>query len=906
MENIQITLNKGKSVHSSNVENYVSVDLNGQNKPLINTDIQSTIDEYKQYIKEKDASNKYRLIFTINPVCCNVLYNHITELVYKEGDNYCELISKDTTNLNIKSKYCGEYIKYGKNLDTTHEITTRDTGLSCDDNFTYHPGIDIFNNHHLRRTDFVVINPKSSGDNKNFNTIFDTLRDDKGNIETGLISPTSSEETELHLYDKNTIMSASNLVEFGKILDYSLLEKDGWFGFTNKALLPLVEHSGVPINRVICNRRECDFIDLYPDRTLFSFVPKWNDYRKRPEYNWNYCLTYPYKNDYTHPLIVSGITGSFDIGEDNEIIYTSETELFNVEVSDVRIRTDIRHNFKKGDMGNIILQLTCSKDTKTYNIPNVNITSIGKYGYDSQHYLSIDFDEIQFAMKDFYSKYNTEEITAKFYFKKISNGRECKYYMRIFKKIPNFKNTKYSNLNKLDDTIIDDVIKNNDFNSSINKLGFSKNAYGDDLSQIIFNDDIDTTGLRDNLGRELTTLYLTIVKNNKGYYKWYYGSKYNEEDIEYSHCFGKVTSGFDLPDYVDNYNVHKLHNISEDGFKYYDETNKTYKKWDKYPITCEYVESGLSVSENIEFFGDIVELDEEILNETILENIQYRFNTAQREYSESGLTFFSQIRVDTIEKDDYDGEFKGMDLLLFRKDDNKEYKANIAPEGYYHQAHYPIGIREFDDEINEGYHTYVNVIDSGGTPSYSSTNGFSGVTLDRNYYFNVGDEVYLYDIEDPKNVKKYTGTISFVNSDYTIINIVKVFDESGSQMVNGTTLENLKLYKPNLLKPLTAYEINDGSGRFIWRNIKSYEYMDLDSELNDSTFTNGCHYLHKQINFYLKRQDPFGNYGLQPSFDNFGDVTGMYGNLEITGENKDVTMGEYIEPGVNDCLRFNF
>jgi hypothetical protein len=32
----------------------------------------------------------------------------------------------------------------------------------------------------------------------------------------------------------------------------------------------------------------------------------------------------------------------------------------------------------------------------------------------------------------------------------------------------------------------------------------------------------------------------------------------------------------------------------------------------------------------------------------------------------------------------------------------------------------------------------------------------------------------------------------------------------------------------------------------------------------------------------------------------------MYGSLEITGENKDVTMGEYIEPGVNDCLRYNF
>jgi hypothetical protein len=781
-------------------------------------------------------------------------------------------------------------------------MVTRDTGLSCDNDMSYHPGIDIFNNHHLRRTDFVVINQMGSGvKNQFFNTIFDDLRSYDGTIEKGLINPASTSETNMHLYDKTIMLPASNLSEFGKILDYSLIEKDGWFGFYNKALLPLdsVKYNGYYINKIMCNRNNCDFIDLYPDRTLFSFVPKWNNYRKRPEYNWYYCLTYPYENDFTHELVNSGITGSFDISDDNQIIYDSTTKLFNVEVSDVRIRTDIRHNFNKGNLANIILILNCGNTSKTYNIPEVNISSVGKYGYDSQHYLTIDFDEIQFAMKDFYSTNTSGTITAKFYFKKISNGRECKYYIRKFKRIPNFKNTKYSNLNKLDNNIIDEIVKTNDFNSSINKLGFSKNAYGDDLSQIIFNDDIDVTGLRDNLGRELTTLYLTIVKNNKGYDKWYPnsgGGTYSGSTIEYSHCFGRVTSGFDLPDYVDDYNVHKLHNV---------DINNGFKNWSVKPKNVNSVESGITTdfNKNYEFYGDIVEFDEETLTETTLENIQHRFNTAQREYSPtSTANTLTQFWIDDIYEDDYDGNgvFKRQSTNLF-----KDLMANIAPEGYYYQAHYPVKIREFDNTVNEGYHTYVTY---SGDTTYTSSK-FTDVVLDKNYYFNVGDEIYLYDFEDTKNVVRYTGIVSSVVSGYTgttKIDIINAIDDSGNSLGNGTKLTTLKLYKPNLLKPTTAYEIGDGSGRFIWRDIKSYEYVDLDSELYDSTFTNGSHYIHKQINFYLKRQDPFGDYGLQPSNNNFGGVTDKYGNIEITGENKDITVGNYVEPGVNDCLKFDF
>ena len=89
-----------------------------------------------------------------------------------------------------------------------------------------------------------------------------------------------------------------------------------------------------------------------------------------------------------------------------------------------------------------------------------------------------------------------------------------------------------------------------DFENHISQLSFAKNVYGDDITQIVYTDDIDISYLRDNLGRPLTSIYLTILKNNKGYKEWYgkngapieirkkCGVRDEDYHIEYSHCFG--------------------------------------------------------------------------------------------------------------------------------------------------------------------------------------------------------------------------------------------------------------------------------------------------------------------------------------------------------------------------------
>ena len=63
-----------------------------------------------------------------------------------------------------------------------------------------------------------------------------------------------------------------------------------------------------------------------------------------------------------------------------------------------------------------------------------------------------------------------------------------------------------------------------------------------------------TTNLKDNLGRPLSEIYLTIIKNNIGYKQWYEEHDCGSPDVEFSHCFGKLNCAFKLSNYAVPFN----------------------------------------------------------------------------------------------------------------------------------------------------------------------------------------------------------------------------------------------------------------------------------------------------------------------------------------------------------------
>ena len=234
MNQFKIRLNKTNSVNSVNKDNMVDVELQQTTNPyMFTTDIKDTIDQYEVFEAERANCTNYRLITTIKPFCSNVLFNPITEIVYKEGSDDC-VLATDNGTTEIKE---GKDKIYGE-IEPKRAQMIRDTEYSRKEiNFEYHPGTDIFNNHILRNTSFKIVNPPNTIDNESrqvFNTISDFLRYyDAGQIYYNKRASITDIKTQQkkHLYDADDILSMQN----GDAINNNLMEENGWFGFVNKS-----------------------------------------------------------------------------------------------------------------------------------------------------------------------------------------------------------------------------------------------------------------------------------------------------------------------------------------------------------------------------------------------------------------------------------------------------------------------------------------------------------------------------------------------------------------------------------------------------------------------------------------------------------------------------------------------
>ena len=144
---MKILLNKYRSKRSANTGMRLNIDLPRNSKILPIESVSATINEEELYQREKSECTKYRLVTTINPVCSNVLHNYITEITVNEGDIACNCLNrgyKPESTLLYKDTWTSDYVYNA----------IRDTQLSAQSGYTYHCGLDIFNNHILRSQTF--------------------------------------------------------------------------------------------------------------------------------------------------------------------------------------------------------------------------------------------------------------------------------------------------------------------------------------------------------------------------------------------------------------------------------------------------------------------------------------------------------------------------------------------------------------------------------------------------------------------------------------------------------------------------------------------------------------------------------------------------------------------------------
>ena len=534
MATTKILLGERKHRLGVNEENNINVELQAYEKVLPYTESAYRVDAYLRYFKEKDESNKYRLAFTITPFCSNVLFNVLTEPVYKEGSDECYVVLGETpTTLTAFSSYkSGPFVRSGLTMDTgfSHPKTSSE-GYPI----VYHCGYDIFNNHFLRKKEFNVVNSGNTND-KYFNTISDKLRNHLAKVENEKRLEIKSGSTIL-----NNISAETHLYQYDTLYSYidsifnNLREQNGWFGFLNPTTIGIENFTAVldgkkySLNKCMNNNKAWEMIDMYPDRSLYSFVPKMNKFRGRVERNWDYCITYPYDSDREHEIVtfsegdvrVNGLRCKMETHIGTKSLET-ENEL-------VTFKSFTKHNLSVD--GYVILSFIENGPNERKTANPVKIISLGKGGYDADHYFSVRLSSIINEVADVsgtsvIALKNNEDF-KEIRVKKYDSGCEAEYYLRKFARF------------------------DKESTNSLNKLSFSQNVYADQVAQIVYTSDFDTTGMRDNLGRPLSELYLTIVKSNRGRKEWYEENKFVEEDeehpIEFSHCFGEITSGLIFP-----------------------------------------------------------------------------------------------------------------------------------------------------------------------------------------------------------------------------------------------------------------------------------------------------------------------------------------------------------------------
>lgn len=920
---MNIRLSNTTSKTSSLKDMEVGVLLGNEQRLLPVNEVDENINLYEVFKKEREESNLIRLTCKINPICANPIFNHSTEVVRNEGAGSCSVLLNNTQNGNISGTYGKPSSFKWNRYEAIRDTQLSSTGIG----YVYHCGWDIFNNHRLRSKYFKCVCPIVTG-TKNFNTIDDVVRDADGKELKRPYDPKDQSkkwpETAVE-----RLYTDEDVYTYEQSYLNNLSERNGWFGFYNKSTLRdnNLVNNGYEFDRVINSRSANDFIEMYPDSTLYSFVPKYNKSRHRLEYNWKYYLTYPYKSikdfyaidkdsegllctgyrdNYSTSTLYSIAPHGLSVGDyvnvytNGELTHenmrvigvgdgTGENDKFAFSINNAGdpitdewidldectlIKTDGSFYYLYRD--SIVIKVFGGASRATFSWKESSGTTIG--------------DEVS-VVEARYVPYHIENdvpVKQTVSFKRSVGGCECEYYVRLFTKIPNWKVSdkpltkglarNISQFSKFTGGKLTGQRNTEQFQSMTSKIGFSKNIYGDQVCQIVFNDDIDLTGLVDNLGRPVTDIYLTLVKNNAGYKEWYEQKNFTSSAVEYSHAFGKVSCGF----------VNSYESLANSSIP-----NVMKNSYDIAGLNVGVINGKSGFTDEIDgdkqtvFYGDICYLDRTKCEEHVLSELYFRFNTGQREMYDTNFDytpFYDEIDGYTSVK--YNG------ILNIPEPNTKSVAQaqkclnarDFTREGYIYKAHHRIAIHGLSTDYEEQQPKMFKI-----TRIITTGHKLLCTTSDVNYV-EVGDEMMVYNMSTMEYI-----TIKAKSVDMNTLKTFEYTVESGD-IARVCVGDNLVLLRKDATIPEYAIFVNDGTMRYVW---KTFIKNGTDVSTNDTEhqFANGRFYVQDEMIFTLHRQDPH---------EKVEEYSGIIINSEnIKSVNKSYSSDDYVTSDKMSCRLTN-
>jgi hypothetical protein len=98
---MEILQDKYKGKRTNNKKDAVGVSLKNSKRLLPETRMAVSLSELDVYNQERRACTKFRLIFEVNAVCSNVLFNTATEIVKDEGSDNAVWLTVNNNDRNV-------------------------------------------------------------------------------------------------------------------------------------------------------------------------------------------------------------------------------------------------------------------------------------------------------------------------------------------------------------------------------------------------------------------------------------------------------------------------------------------------------------------------------------------------------------------------------------------------------------------------------------------------------------------------------------------------------------------------------------------------------------------------------------------------------------------------------------
>ena len=214
-----------------------------------------------------------------------------------------------------------------------------------------------------------------------------------------------------------------------------------------------------------------------------------------------------------------------------------------------------------------------------------------------------------------------------------------------------------------------------------------------------------------------------------------------------------------------------------------------------------------------------------------------------------------------------------------------DFPGNISPEGYFYSPFYEITLKELDDELQSIPLKRINFTPSTASVSLSSVTVYHPeiglfetkditqiyVISPITYDFLIGQPFSIYDVMEEVTYRGHLDGFSSHTSGCQICITTNADINSADLKGDGEGARGQSRYIISLLEenaPEYA-EYIPSTGKLVWRGPKKMSDLASDSPIYNMPFTNGRLYIHKNINVYVRRQDPHGGYKLfRPALNN--------------------------------------